>query len=725
MDDEKELFLRSFEEKLKKHLDSKALNSLSNADNFDDDLSSVEYEKFRIEKISIAANWYEKACNMAQKLMPIKPDKKTSEKFEKQIYDAHLNCTPIGVQSLAMLVLMIAIISGLIFLMIVSFTIGIGFVLVALSAYLILLKVPDLMAKKTKTKANNQIIISVFYMVAFMRFNSNFELAVNFAANYLNPPLSLDFKRILWRLQNSEFPNIKTAMDDYLIGWRDDNLEFLESVYLIESSLYETENFRRISLLDKALDIILQGNYEKMLNFAQELSGKVTTFNMIGVVLPILGLIILPLAASFGDPLGVWQIVLLLYNIIIPFGVMYFGFILTFNRPSMANAIRPPENVKDYSKMQMYPLKISKEKTIYISPKIPAFLTFFIFAFIGFSPLILHAVGYDLFLNEQLLLIFGEDSAFGVFQEYKVLNKGLMNEYVFGPYGVYSGLLSLFIPLSLAFGVGIYLKHKYGKLVELRNATKKLELQFPSSMFQLGNRISEGISIELSFGAVAQTMKGTEAGNFFSDIDSNVKFEGMSVEKAIFDKKKGAINKYSSDLVISSMKILIRSMEKGPEIAAKTLIDLSRYLTEIHLANQRMKDLLSESLGSMKSQARFLGPVISGVVISIVSLITMIMGELSKATSELVIESSPAGFSNFLGESIPTFLFQGVVGVYIVMLVAILVYVVSNLEFGDDVIYMKHEIGQRLMSGLITYAIVVFIGIIAFAFIGSKVLASM
>ena len=195
-----------------------------------------------------------------------------------------------------------------------------------------------------------------------MRFSSNFELAVNFAANYLNPPLSLDFKRLLWDLQNSKYPNIKRAMDEYLEDWRDENLEFLEAIYLIESSLYESDSIRRISLLDKSLDIILQGNYEKMLHFAQELRGKVTTFNMMGVVLPILGLIILPLAASFGDPKQTWEIVLLLYNIVIPALVGYFGFTLIFNRPSSVNSIKSPKKHKRTPRNAKIPTKALQNK---------------------------------------------------------------------------------------------------------------------------------------------------------------------------------------------------------------------------------------------------------------------------------------------------------------------------------------------------------------------------
>jgi len=298
-----------------------------------------------------------------------------------------------------------------------------------------------------KTKANDQVIIAIFYIVAYIRFSSNFELAISFAANYLSPPLSLDFKRLLWQLENSEYPTLKAAFDDYLEEWRDESLEFLEAIYLIESSLYESEEFRRISLLDKSLDIILEGNYEKMMHYSQELRGKVQTFNMIGVVLPILGLIILPLAAAFSNPSSVLQVVIVLYNVIIPVSVGYFALTIVFNKPSSVNSIKPSKQLKHKLRdLQMYPLKISKEKTIYISPKIPAIAIFILFFSIGISPIIFHITGLETQLTESLSSIF-PNSPFGEFQTYKEIEDSNNNLYNFVHYGFYTGILSLFIPL--------------------------------------------------------------------------------------------------------------------------------------------------------------------------------------------------------------------------------------------------------------------------------------
>lgn len=725
--DEKDLFLKKFEDKLKNQLDKSTLQKLKGGDFTEGDVRSSDYENFRSEALAPSVSIYEKLCNFSEKNLGVKPDQKIKEKVEQDIYKAHLHVTPTGVMSFTMLATLTLLVLGM-GTFLYSSTIGGGILMLGLAAYFVFQNIPSLLANRFKSKANDQVIIAIFYIVAYMRFNSNFELAVSFAANYLNPPLSLDFKRLLWDLDNSKYPNLKAAFDDYLEDWRDDNLEFLEAIYLVESSLYESDDTRRITLLDKSLDIILQGNYEKMLHFAQELRGKVQTFNMIGVVLPILGLIILPLAASFGNPKSVWEMVFLLYNILLPIIVGYFGFTIIFNRPSGVNSIKPPKNLKNLSNLQKYPLKLGG-KTIHVSPKIPALTIFLIFFTIGLSPLLVHSLGsavdgnacetsIESGLNKQMSYI-SDSLSFGYFQEYKFIDDF---GYCYGPYGTIPGLLSTFIPLSFAFGIGYLLRYRYKNLIHLRDKTKNLEKQFPSATFQLGNRINEGISAELAFGAVAETMKGTEASVFFSKIDANIKFNGMSVEASIFDPEKGAINEYPSDIIISSMKILIRAIEKGPEITAKTLLDLSRYLNEIHLGQERMKDLLAESISSMKGQANFLAPAISGIVISIVSLVTMIMGSLAKKTEDLAAKTSSAAASSILGDSIPTFLFQSVVGFYVVILIGLLVYMVSNLENGEDPIFTKYQIGEKLIKGMVKYSLIVVVGIIGFSLMGEAIL---
>ncbi len=728
---EKRIFKEKFEERLSQELDKEILQKLKSGESIiDEDLKTTDYDTFRKENLPKAYNFYEKICNLSEKALKIAPDKKTYKKIEKELKEAHIQTTPTGVQSASILIPTILLFIGTPIAIIPNISIiGYGIIIIGIISYFFLQNVPKIINNQEKAKANDQIIVAIFYIVSFMRFQSNLELATAFASKYLGPPLSLDFKKILWDLENQKYPNIKVAFDEYLNKWRNDNLEFLESMYLIESSLSEAEETRRIGMLDKALDLILQGNYEKMLHFSQDLKGKVNTFNMLGVVLPVLGLIILPLAASFGDPRSVWEFTLVLYIIIIPFVVTIKGLTISTGKPGGVNSIKT-SNIKNYEKLTKIPLKIKKKKVIYLSPLLYSIFAFLILFLIGISPLILHFFFNDIENNinqNSMLLPLTRNGKIDVFGYNNIeIKEGntVIGEYNFGPYGLYPGILSLFIPLAFGLGIGYYFFYKYRNLIHLRDKTKQLEKEFPSATFQLGNRIGEGISIEFSFGIVAENLKGTESGKFFEKIDKNIKFSGMSVEKAIFDEEKGAINDYPSDLIISSMKIMIKAIDKGPEIASRTLVDLSKYLTELHMAHERLIDLLAESLSSMKSQKNFLAPVISGIVVAIVSLITSIMGNLNKQISNLdsgyAASGMTGGFENagsLLGYGIPTYLFQIPVGLYMISLIIILTIVILDLEEGEDKILKKYSIGLGLKSGMIKYLIVTGLGILLFGII--------
>ena len=63
------------------------------------------------------------------------------------------------------------------------------------------------------------------------------------------------------------------------------------------------------------------------------------------------------------------------------------------------------------------------------------------------------------------------------------------------------------------------------------------------------------------------------------------------------------------------------------------LLNIARYIKEIHKVNERLKDLMADIISDMKNQIRFLAPVIAGIVVGITSMITFILGRLGKNIS--------------------------------------------------------------------------------------------
>lgn len=697
--------LKKYSKKIKKYSDEEGVSE-SDIKEF-----SNEYIKFREEALSKVTTKYENWCNAVENVIKIAPPKKILPQLEESIEFAHLNITSSGAASFAVsvsiLTIFIALFIGLLtYLLTGSIGIFLPFLLIILSVVIItpLTKLPIYIANNQRLKASNQMVLCILYIVMYMRHTSNLEHAIKFAAEHIEAPLSLDLRKVFWDMETGKFSTIKESLDHYLERWRDYNLEFLNAFHLVESSLYEPSETRRLTLLDKAMEVILEGTYEKMLRYTHELKNPITMLHMLGVVLPILGLVVFPLIGSFLSGLVKWYHLAILYNLILPSIVFLFGLNILSKRPT------------GYGETQISKELLEKKD----NTKFICIFMFCIFLILGFSPLIIHSI------NPETDLQMG--SLIGKFLDYKEVGDAK-----YGPFGLGALLFSFFIPFGAAFSLGYYYKTKTKQLIVLRNETKKLETEFASSLFQLGNRIGDGIPTELAFSTVAKNMEGTPSGNFFRIVDLNIRQLGMGIKEAIFNKKTGAILSYPSSLVQSSMEVLLESSKKGPQIVATSLISISNYVDRIHQVNERLKDLLAEIISSMKSQTAFLTPAIAGIVVGIASMIVNIIVQLGQKFTEFQMgEESMTGAASSLNtitqlfnvkDIIPGFFFQLVVGIYVVQSVYILTILENGIENGTDKVNEKYLLGKNLYKSVFLYIIIAAIVVVLFNILAQSILA--
>lgn len=695
--------LEKYKEKLKEELGEKKIYSR---------VSSREYKEFKKEILPKHLSLYENLCNWSESLLKIKPDKEKEEMLKDSIKITHLEITPTGATSFALIMpLIFILITSLVSLIILDSIFFVFFsIVLGVSLMLILGRLPYFFANNWRLRSSNQMVISIFYVVTFMRHTSNLENAINFAGENLTGPLSLDFKKILWDTEIEKYSTIKEALDDYLESWRKWNMEFIESFHLIESSLYEGSESRRLDLLDKSLEVMLEETYEKMLHYAQNLKSPITMLHMLGVVLPILGLVVLPLVVSFLETVK-WYHLASLYNVLIPAGVFYLGKNILSTRPTGYGETDISEDHPELKKYRNIIIDLGIIK-INMNPLWVSVFVGFIFFLIGISPILIHSLnpGFDITMLGGTFKLLG----------YRTNDFGES----IGPFGIGAAILSLAVPLAFGIGAGLYYRYRSKKVINIRKKTKKLENEFASALFQLGNRLGDGMPLEIAFAKVSDTMKGTTAGDFFQIVDSNVRRLGMSVQDAIFSPKVGALIYFPSNLIRSSMRILSEASKKGPKIASKALITISQYIKEIHRVNERLKDLMSDVISSMKSQISFLTPVIAGIVIGITSMVTSILGSLGEQMQKFSQEGgeSIGSLTGFFGDGIPTFYFQIIVGIYVVQIIFILVVIVNTIENGSDKLNERYLLGVNLIRSTILYTSIAFVVMMVFNFVASQIM---
>src|SRR3989344_4037257 len=325
MPESEEEILRKYRKQVNEHVDEESEGGVPDSS---DEAFSQEYLKFKEEALSQNRSRYESWCN-----------------------------TAIGAASFAALAGLLIIISGfllsgiiflfqeeLVFANFPIFTLMI-FLITGLLVFFYFPRLPIYIATRWRLRASNQMVTCILYVAIYMRHTSNLEHAIKFAAQHIDAPLSLDLRKIFWDMETRKFSTIKESLDHYLESWRYYNLEFVTAFHLIESSLFEPTESRRLDLLDKALNVILEGTYEKMLHYAQDLKGPITTLHMLGVILPVLGLVIFPLLGAFLQGLVKWYHLAFIYNLVLPLAVFALGMNFLTKRPTGYGQSKVAESV--------------------------------------------------------------------------------------------------------------------------------------------------------------------------------------------------------------------------------------------------------------------------------------------------------------------------------------------------------------------------------------------
>lgn len=690
---------------------------------------SQEYQEFKKAFLPRHLTVYEHVCVAAEKLLKIKPDENRTAELLEAINITHLEVTPAGTLSFAFLAPLVLLVLGVgvAFFLFHSIFLMVLIALTSLGLIYPLQRLPDFFANSWRLKASNQMVQSIFYVVTYMRHTSNIERALEFASDHLGPPLSLDLKKVLWDVETGAYETVKDSMDVYLQTWKKWNMEFIEAFHLIEGSLYEPSESRRLDVLDKSLNVILTETYESMLHYAHNLQGPVTMLNMLGIILPILGLVVLPLVVSFMasdtlSPTNIAVYIMILYNVLLPIGLYYIGNIILSRRPTGYGQADITEGNPELEKYKRVLFNIGGSE-VRVSPFLLGGVVFVVLFVLGISPFLFH-----LFNPAFDFTFFG--GAFDFFGYVCPDGKECPLDARIGPYGLGASMLSLLVTLGVGLGVGLYFALQSKNVYSIREKTKKLEDEFATALFQLGNRLGDGLPAEVAFGKVAEVMQGTASGDFFALVSSNITKLGMGIDDAVFRPRSGALASFPSKVIESSMKVLIESSKKGPKIAAQALISMSRYIKEIHRVDERLRDLLAETISSMKGQIKFLTPAIAGIVIGITSMITTILNNLTKKIAELTTQGSDAattgigGIVTLFGNGVPTFYFQIIVGVYVVQITYILTILSTGIEDGFDTLKERYLLGKYLISSTVMYCVISLAVILIFNLIAGQIMAN-
>jgi hypothetical protein len=558
---------------------------------------------------------------------------------------------------------------------------------------------PIFEAKNKVIEASGEMILSILYMVVYMRQNPNLEGAVRFAALNLEGPISKDLKGVLWDLEVGKYNSIEDSLQNWSKNWKDFNQDFLESLDLIQSAMNEPGDDRRDKMLKDAIDNILDGTKEKMKHYAQGLKTPVMIINAMGAMLPVLGMIMLPLISVFMGGAITPLHLFIVFNIMLPAILWVIMQRVLSSRPPTVSS--QAVNTKNMPDRGIYPVDILGKKF-----RIPTW-----------------PIGAAIFLLLGSYGIIGYLAYPQVFPVQNV-NPSLVPGIFLTGTDSLSAFPMLMRSVSIVFGLGIGMGvSKYLGSVERKKAEskiEKMESQFPNALFELGNKVSGGTPIEISLKEAAESSSDLEIADLFNEAYENIEQMGMTFEDAIFDPQYGALQDYPSQMIETIMTAIMRTSSKGTEMASSTMLTISRYLKDVHKTEETLNDLMEESTTTIELLAYMLSPVISGVAVGMSQTIIRAMFKLSGSIPETGggggLSGSGAaggglgggglgGMLEGMDDAIPPELLQFVVGIYLLQLLYILGTFYMKIVHGENVTYKNLFIGKVMISGMIFYTI--------------------
>jgi len=503
-------------------------------------------------------------------------------------------------------------------------------------------------------------------MAMYMRNVPSLEGAVKFASENISGYLGYELKKMLWDVEVGNYLSMKEALINYSRKWGK-NREFIESVELMITSLSQMGD-KRIKMLDESVNIILEGTREHAKNFNQQLKLPVMVVHALGIILPVMGLVLFPLISIF---LHVGSTILFMgYDVVLPL-VLYFIIVrILESRPVTFSKIDISEN-----------------------PDVPPKGKFFM----GKKAVRAWPIGLvvgALIITLGIVMANAEAAA--------AVQEGIKFQ------GIVPAIL---ITFGIALGLGIYFLLLARTRWKVRAQTRKVEGEFAEALFQLGSQLSGGVPIEVSIERSMDRIENLKIKDLFQKALNNMKMLGYTFQQAFFDPEYGAVRYYPSKMIKSVIHTVVESTKKGVNTASQAMLTVSRYLKGLHSTQEEVKEELSDTLNSLKFQAYFLSPMISGVIVTMAIIIIQILQQINIQTSNLGA-AGELGFGSlsslFGGISITPFEFIIVVGIYLIETSIILAMFINQIESGDDDTGMKQIGGNALVIGYIVFIIIFF-----------------
>jgi hypothetical protein len=595
-------------------------------------------------------SWYEILCNYFGRVFKIPLKDEQLKKLSNKLDFCDLNIKPSYVYTTAIMLAIIGVvISSILFFF--KFNIYGLFVMGSFLgfAYYIILY-PDILTRYYRIRATSDLVQAAFYLVISLRLVPNLESALMFASSNVKGIVGKDLREKAWGISTGKYMSADEVLNEFAMKWKEENTEFYQAMNMIRSSISQKKE-KRETMLDEAVNVLLQGNMERMKHYSTQLRNPLMIITSIGITLPVLTIILFPILTVFLTETVKPIMLFIFYDVVLPLVVFYIMNETLKTKPISFGTIDISKHPKARS-MKKIDLNFLGKKI-----SIPTFLISIILG------VILCSGGY------YITRLPGDPVS---------LTK------------IVGGLLILY---GIGLPIVLYSFLNFYKNIDIRDEIKDMEGEFDEVLFQLGYTLSTGVPVETALEKSYERTKNLKTSSMFEKILNNIKKFGFTFKSALFDKRYGAINYYPSPMIQSTMEMISDYIDKGVIGISKAILSISSYIKSMHSVEEHMMDILDETTSSMKMMMNLLVPISAGAVVGMATIMVMVLYQIINILTN--VSGLAAAYPQQLGPDVlsgivdiknimPAELFLLVVGIYMLEITIMLASFINSLQYGDD-----------------------------------------
>ncbi|MDO8625382.1 MAG: hypothetical protein Q7R47_04840, partial [Candidatus Diapherotrites archaeon] len=533
-------------------------------------------------------------------------------------------------------------------------------ILAALGVVYFVQRYPLEKAREEQVRALTYVPEIIGYMTMSMKLVPNLERAVEFAAEHGRGKIADDLKKTIWDVQLGFHNTLSEGLDVLAYRWGKFSDEFKRSLMMIRASVLEDSESKRYILLDKTVEEMLDSIRTKMENYARQLSQPSIMLFYLGVLLPLILIIILPIGSVFsGAPLARPDILIFVYNIVIPIAAFLYARSVVKNRPP---TYEPPKIADNYP-------GLPPKNTIAIGKSnVSLVFVLALILVVGVSTTVfVSKYGIPADKNpdgSQNYMLEPDPSEAHVLElDSKPANYfesgGLLDQQLTGQFKdpvlrqshleiekrryfasggrdttAYKLVFGILITLTALFSVYLYFSSIAKRKVQLE--TMQMETEFRDSLYVLASRMGENKPVEEAMQHTRLFLPKTlVAERIYGRTVDNIHMLGMPLETAVFDHTFGSLKNIPSAIIKSAMKLLVDSVSLGVNVSARTLMSLSMQLTNQEKVTRMLSTLVREVTSMMHTMVIFIAPIVLGVTTSLQKVVMITLAQIveSNATS--------------------------------------------------------------------------------------------